>query len=375
MGDPEKPGEGSRFFLDSLGGSLSDAEISLADLIEEAPDAIVLIDSQNVVRYWSAGAERMFQHRREDVVGRKVGFIVPADLLESDELGWLQRRIQEGGTVTNHLSRRVRKDGVELSVSITRSMLHDARGRPIGSTAIIRDISDQKRREEELGHARRMAMMGEMAATVAHEVRNPLATIHGTVQLLERRLGGRLEPDDPARRSFDRIQGEIRRVDEIVEDLLRFARPGPPQTARRRIDGLIRDLLESLEGQADLARHEVSVEVEEGLCATLDDRLIGQVLANLVLNAAQAMPERGAIRVAASCRGDRVVIEVSDSGPGIEPEVLSRVFDPFFTTKRRGTGLGLAIARRNVESHGGEIRVESRPGGGTSFRVELPRST
>jgi len=257
MGDPEKPGEGSRFFLDSLGGSLSDAEISLADLIEEAPDAIVLIDSQNVVRYWSAGAERMFQHRREDVVGRKVGFIVPADLLESDELGWLQRRIQEGGTVTNHLSRRVRKDGVELSVSITRSMLHDARGRPIGSTAIIRDISDQKRREEELGHARRMAMMGEMAATVAHEVRNPLATIHGTVQLLERRLGGRLEPDDPARRSFDRIQGEIRRVDEIVEDLLRFARPGPPQTARRRIDGLIRDLLESLEGQAALARHEV----------------------------------------------------------------------------------------------------------------------
>jgi len=86
------------------------------------------------------------------------------------------------------------------------------------------------------------------------------------------------------------------------------------------------------------------------------------------------MPERGAIRVAASCRGDRVVIEVSDSGPGIEPEVLSRVFDPFFTTKRRGTGLGLAIARRNVESHRREIRVESRPGGGTSFRVELPRS-
>lgn len=361
------PSGSARFFLGSLGASLGGGDIALGDLLENAGDAIVLIDDRDVVRFWNRGAENMFGYERDEVVGRKVGFIVPPDLLESGELARIQRLIEREGVLKNYVTRRITKEGRELRVSMTRTILQDRRGNVIGSTAIIRDITEQLRTEEELHQARQLAMVGEMAATVAHQVKNPLAGIYAAIQYLSRGL----EESDEKKEVFENIGAEIRRMDDTIQDLLRFARPLPPHPAPTALRSVLEDLRESLSMNPEVARHELRIDVPAEYELELDEGMMEQVFQNLVLNAAQAMDEPGTIRVSATRDGDRVVVVVEDDGPGIPPELEGSIFDPFITSKVRGTGLGLSIARKNVEAHGGTIEVE-RGAGGARFRISLP---
>ena len=357
-----------RFLLRSIGGGIADKDIDLDDLVENTTDAVILIDADNVISFWNRGAERMFQYSREEVLGQKVGFIVPRHLMDSRELEWLQRKIDQEGSIHNHVTQRVRKDGRELWVSLNRTALHDTDGQVIGSTATIRDITEHRRTEEELYRSRSLAIVGELAARVAHEIKNPLAGIYGALQLLARDL----EPDDPRKEVFDNMGSEVRRLDETAQDLLRFARPVPPKPMPMELCSFVAALVDHLERQPEVREHDIQVDIDEGTIVPLDHRLLEQVIVNLVLNAAQAMDSPGTIRIGASRRGSKVAIEVSDTGPGIPHDQLNTIFDPFFTTKARGTGLGLAVARKNVEAHGGTIEAENEDGGGARFVITLP---
>lgn len=366
--DGARPSGSARFFLSSVGGSLGEGEISLGDLVENTSDSVILIGLDDIIRFWNRGAEEVFQYRREEVVGRKVGFLVPQDLHESKELQWIQGVLEREGKLTNHVTRRVRKDGQVLSVSLTRTMLHDAQGRAIGSTAVLRDITEQRRTELELFRTRSLAMVGELAAKVAHEIKNPLAGIYAAVQLLSRDLA----PDDAKRKVFEELGHEIHRLDETATDLLHFSRPLTAKPSPTPLSSFLSDLAESLSRQPDVARHRFTIEVDEDLMVPIDIRLMSQVLSNLVHNAAQAMDAPGSIVLRARRAGSMIELEVLDQGHGIPAGVLPNIFDPFFTTKSRGTGLGLSIAKKNVEAHGGEIRAANRAGGGASFHVVLP---
>ncbi len=369
-GEIEKDGGNSartRFHLGSLGIHLGQHDIALDDLLENTTDAIVLIGSDNVISFWNRGAERMFLYPREECVGRKIGFIVPPDLLEEDELGWLEGRLDAEGFVSNHVTRRVRKDGTELCVSLTRTLLHDTAGNVIGSTATIRDITQMRRTEEELEKTRSLAMVGEMAARVAHEMKNPLAGIYGAIQLLARDV----QPEDPRKEVFEDVAQAVRRLDATILDLLQFARPAPLKQRDTGLRNLVGEILERLRLDENLLRHRVELDVDEDLVLPLDTRGMEQVLTNLILNAAQAMEKPGKIRIRSSVGDDVCILEVADSGPGIPAEQLESVFDPFFTTKVRGTGLGLSIARKIALAHGGNIQVRSG-GEGTVFAVTLP---
>jgi signal transduction histidine kinase len=222
--------------------------------------------------------------------------------------------------------------------------------------------------EEQLRRAERLSALGELSAGLAHEIRNPLGAIRGTAEILQ----DGIDPEDK-RFEFARILvREVDRLNQVVEDFLRFARPVPP--ARERCDLL--PLVEEVFGLARPLAERCGVRLElapgEAPPVPGDRGQLRQVFLNLALNAVQAMPAGGTLTVSATPADGAVRIAFADTGGGIAPENLPKVFNPFFTTRREGTGLGLAIVQRIVQGHGGRIDVASRMGEGATFIVTLP---
>lgn len=235
-----------------------------------------------------------------------------------------------------------------------------------------RHLTEIKQLEAEMARGERLATVGNLAAAVAHEIRNPLSAISMGLQ----RLRAEFEPAerDEYRRMVDLVQGEVRRLNAIVEEFLSLARPiqlKPEPIALAALLDEVRRLVEPQAGSAGIV-------VEQAIPGALPDLRadrdrIKQVLLNLVLNAIEAMPSGGRLTLGAAASGAALTLTVSDTGGGIPAELLRRVFEPYVTTKTRGLGLGLAIARRIVEAHGGRIEAESEAGQGTRFRITLPR--
>jgi len=223
-------------------------------------------------------------------------------------------------------------------------------------------------REERLKAAmerdRRLAALGEMAGVLAHEIRNPLASMKGHAQLLAERLG----EDTPERQKADRVVGEALRLEELTADLLSFIRS--KQIDRRDVDP--RTVLEA--AAAELGDGRVEVEVESPVESwPLDPSLLQQALTNLLRNALQASPDGGRATATLASENGTLLVRVRDRGEGVAEADRERIFEPFYTTRTRGTGLGLAVARRIVSLHGGTITVENHPDGGAVFEVRIPR--
>ncbi len=235
--------------------------------------------------------------------------------------------------------------------------------------------TDQTRRferavmEEKLTRAEHLAEIGQLAASLAHEIKNPLAGISGAIQI----IGDSLKEGDPHRPIVTDILGQIARLDATVKDLLLYARPTPPEFRRIVLDKMISRVLSLLRGEPALLR--VRVEQDGSVAQTTiyaDEGQIEQLLINLILNAAQASSDGAVIRIAARADEYRTRLFITDFGTGMTSDVCSRAVEPFFTTKAQGTGLGLAICRRIVEAHGGTISLQSTVGKGTTVTVDLP---
>jgi signal transduction histidine kinase len=223
--------------------------------------------------------------------------------------------------------------------------------------------------QTQMSRAEHLATLGEMAAGLAHEIRNPLAGIAGVIEI----IGHELPPSSPSREVLQEVRQEVRRIQDTLSDLLEYARPRRPQVH-------LADLNATVEHSVSIARQQVlsrPIQIDFAPAAGLspvehDPTQIHQVLLNLLLNAIQAIPAEGRIGVSVVSEDHFAVIRIADSGRGISPEVLPNIFRPFFTTKGHGTGLGLSLAARITEDHGGRIQVESQVGKGTVFSVRLP---
>lgn len=242
------------------------------------------------------------------------------------------------------------------------------------AAVFLRDVTERQRAEEQLLSAAKLATVGEIAAGVAHEIRNPLGSIVTAVRLL---TSGKQRGAEARKSLEDVVRKETSRVTKILEDFLVFARPRETPREEVNLNVLAGEVLAILEHDEDLAK---GVVIERKLAAELP-RVVGsppqikQVIWNLVLNAVQSMRGKGTLTIATRGEEGRVRLDVADTGVGIAPEKLERIFELFYTDKKHGTGLGLPIARRIVDAHGGEIAVESALGKGSRFTVRFPAGT
>ncbi|MFZ0911786.1 MAG: ATP-binding protein [Candidatus Korobacteraceae bacterium] len=281
----------------------------------------------------------------------------------------------------------VRRPMLELQDKIARVRLGDmdvavsfaSRNDEIGDLG--RDFNDmvaqleasreeiQRLHQTQISRAEHFATLGELAAGLAHEIRNPLAGIAGVIEI----IGRDLPPNSPARSVIKDAKEEAVQINRILTELLEIARPKPPQFRVGDMCSTVEHAVMFARQQAITKHINVELEIKDAIPpAEHDPNQINQVLLNLLLNAIQSMDKPGVIRVSLESDEDDVLITVADEGKGIPPEHLPNIFRPFFTTKGHGTGLGLSLARRMVEAHGGHIDVTSVVGKGTEFQVRLP---
>lgn len=263
----------------------------------------------------------------------------------------------------------------------TMSPVIDATGEVTHVVEVWRDVSERSRLESQLSHSERLASLGILAAGVAHEINNPLASVLVAVESVQRRLAagseveGSCTPDPEILELLDVMERETRRCRDISDKLTLLAQPPTGPSAWVDLNHSVRDTLTLL--RYAMKRQEVAVEesLDPGLPAIwARESGMRSVCMNLMLNAVQAMPNGGTLRIRTVAAGKHVVLEVADTGPGIAPEHIDRIWDPFFTTKPpgSGTGLGLSITQRVVARHAGHITAENRAEGGARFTVELP---
>jgi two-component system sensor kinase FixL len=258
-----------------------------------------------------------------------------------------------------------RKDGTtfQLHLSVGEMRID---GEP-KFTGILHDLTSRVELEAQLREQAALTRLGEMAAVVAHEVKNPLTGIRGAIQV----IGGRLPAGSKDAMIAKEIVSRIDALNDLMKDLLLFARPPQPHMAPIDPLSLARTVAELAGG--DPALGGVAIEVTGSSVPVMaDGELLKIVIQNLLLNSAHALQGRGTIRVTVTSTDRGCRIEVADNGPGIPPEVRAKLFTPFFTTKARGTGLGLSTARRFVEAHGGTIAVNCPPEGGTTVTLDIP---
>ncbi len=235
------------------------------------------------------------------------------------------------------------------------------------SALIYRYAMREEMHQREMARTESMARLGEMGATLAHEIRNPLGGIKGFAQLIEKR------PTDERNRGFARlIVAETLRLENLVTTLLAYSRADRSAPAPVRLDELIDHAVSLIRPEAEGQHIGITAACPEGLLVRGDRDRLGQVLLNLGKNAIQAMPDGGSLGIVAAATGKKISIVVSDTGEGIAPGQMASIFEPFFTTRAQGTGLGLALCKKIVEEHNGTITVKSQPGHGTTVSLLLP---
>jgi len=339
----------------------------LAAIVESAVDGIILIDAHGRIEMFNPSAERLFGYTAADVMGQNVSMLMPSPFREEHD-AYIDRYLTSGVKKIIGIGRSVygrRKDGTNFPIHLSVGEMTVGGERKF--SGIIHDLTSRVQLEEQVREQAALVSLGQMAAVLAHEVKNPLAAIRGVIQVLARRLPSDSQDAGVMTEVIRRIDG----LNDLMKDLLLFARPPQSKPVSTDVVSLLRTTADLL--NKDAAFKDLGVEISGSVPPVLADAsLLGVVFENLLLNSAQAMRGRGVIGVSVGSSGNHCEIVIIDSGPGIPPEVREKIFTPFFTTKSKGTGLGLPTTKRFVEAHGGTIAVDCPIGGGTIVTVRLP---
>lgn len=355
----------------------------LASIVDSSEDAIIGKTLDGIITHWNKGAERIYGYRTQEMIGKPISLLAPKD--RPDEIPQILVRIRRGERLEPFETVRVTKDGRRLNVSISVSPIHDSDGTIVGASAIARNITAQRRAEEQLRQSQKMEAIGRLAGGLAHDFNNILGIITACSELLRTRVDSGAE----ASQYIDTVKKAAERGASLTRQLLAFSRK---QVAQPRV----LDLNERLKEVSKLIRPLMGDDVEIAIVARsspaiveADPAQLDQVVLNLAVNARDAMPRGGRFIIETSTvdfddsiadqhrpltAGRYVMLAVSDTGTGMDRETSSRIFEPFFTTKEtgKGTGLGLATVYGIIQQAGGQILVYSEPGRGTTFKAYLP---
>lgn len=346
----------------------------LAAIVESSDDAIVSKDLNGVITSWNRGAERIFGYKAEEIIGRPITTIIPPEL-HSDEI-MILGKMRAGERIDHFHTVRLHKNGDRLDVSLTVSPIRNENGTIIGAAKIARDITRQKKLEAALHMSERLASVGRLAATVAHEINNPLEAITNFIYLAKRHPG----LPEKIRSYLEHADQELARVAHIAQQTLGFYRDSA-QPGSVPIPQTIEDVLAVYERKVKYKSLSIERRIEAGLTLYTLQGELKQILSNLLSNAIDASREDGRIIIAA--RASRhfrsgvpgVRITIADNGMGMSARDKQKIFAPFFTTKKEvGTGLGLWITKDLLEKRGGQIRFRSSNSGrsGTVMSIYLP---
>lgn len=357
-----------------------------AALLDLTHDAIYVRDNNDVIAYWNAGAEELYGWKREEAVGRRAIELLkskfPVPLEEINEQLAAVDRWQ--GVLT-----QVKRDGSEIVLASRWSQQRDEKGRPVATMVTNNDITEQKMAESalhksqaELAHVTRLTTLGELTASIAHEVNQPLAAVVTNGEAALRWLQRDVPDLKEVQNSLERMIGSGRRASDVIARLRALTRKTDLIRSPLDVNELLDDVLLLVDREFAAKNVALHLDLAGRPLPVLGDRVqLQQAIINLAINAVQAMmsvvdrPRK--LRIATRTEpGDspenKIVIEITDNGPGIDPAVINRLFTAFYTTKPEGMGMGLSICRSIVESHGGKIIASSEPGKGATFAVHLP---
>jgi two-component system sensor histidine kinase HydH len=334
------------------------------NLVENMPMGLAAISVQGDIVSFNQTAESILGHAAGDVLGKKAEDVLPQPCLAL---------IHSLGTGKIFLEKEMDcpvKDGKIIPLEVIVTTLEEEGGKFLGYVILFRDITEIQHLKKEMAKSQRLAALGNLAAGIAHEIRNPLSSIKGFATFFKERYGG--NPED-VKTAAIMIQ-EVDRLNRVISQLLEFARPMDLHKERTSLQGIIHHTLKMIEDQSRLKGIMIQADLSPHVGdALIDSDKLTQVFLNVYLNALEAMEKGGTLSVNLSLRNDRTIrIDISDTGRGIDRDEAARIFDPYFTTRPTGTGLGLAIVHKIIEAHGGEIRVDSVRGEGTTFSIFLP---
>jgi PAS domain S-box-containing protein len=354
-------------------------------ILESSPVAVFMLDPTGKVQMWTTAAERIFGYTREQALGRLPPYLID-ERMEDFRVHLAETVASAGAELRACETQQQREDGAIIDVSVRAAKVTDEDGELLGVMYAVGDITDRKRLERQLHQAQKMEALGNLTGGLAHDFNNHLGVIILNLDILQEHVAGDAEAEELAQEAVDAAN----RGADLIRRLLAFARKQPLQPQRSDINKLVAEtakMLERLLGE----QVRINIDLDPNVWSVVvDPAQLESSLTNLANNARDAMPNGGALRIATGNRqldedyaaehaelaaGDYAMIEISDNGSGIPPEMIAKVFDPFFTTKPpgKGTGLGLSMVYGFMKQSGGHINVYSEVGAGTTIRLYLPR--
>jgi PAS domain S-box-containing protein len=335
------------------------------NILESLNTGVLVVGAQQIVTTFNAEAARITGLLKDAVVGKPLSKVPELAAFGS----FLGKVTEEGRVCARDEMLTTTPDGRSVPIGISTAVLRDPQQNPCGAIAIFKDLSELKELERKVKRSEHLALLGEMAASVAHEIRNPLNSIWGFAQLIAEKT-----EDNDKRKLFAQIVvEESQRIERIISDTLLFSRDAPRPTAPVDINEVIASSVTAYSEKAQRASVKIALDLDPNLPVVKGSAgQLEQVFNNLILNAIQAMPVGGDLSIVTTTRDDAVKVTVKDTGPGILPGMAETIFLPFFTTKQGGTGLGLSVCSRILENHNGYIEVESKPGEGATFKLTIP---
>ena len=325
----------------------------LNDILESMSDGVIAVDTEGMVTAFNRAAG--------DVLG-----VDAHDVLNQPFRDVFQREFDAPPDAT--LQELPGRNGRSVTVTEQDSPILDREQNRLGTVKVFQDLTEIEALRNRMQQQERLAAIGEMAATVAHEIRNPLGGMRGFASLLARDI----QDDDPRKRLVEKILCGSQHLERVVNELLEFTRPVQLRARATSLAEVVESALGYLEWDAE--RITVDHHIEHDIMAIADPDQLRQVVLNILINALQSIEKTGTVTVSVTSDEDWAQVRVADSGCGMDAETLRKVFSPFFTTKEKGTGLGLAVAAKIVEAHGGKLSVESEAGRGAAFTIQLTKA-
>lgn len=345
---------------------LSDINAISSEMINNLPEGVLLTDNQLKIRYLNKNAESLLGLNARDVLGRSAEQTLPSTIKSIDVSESRSDQVPE-----NEIS-LVRQDGHTIPLSVIATEVVTTDGMFVGHMYILKDLSQIKQLQLEVQKKDKLAVIGNLAAGVAHEVRNPLSSIKGYASYFKTLFA----EDEENRAAAEVLVNETERLNRVITELLEISRPSDIKLQEVDIQTVFDNTLRLIHSDANqLGNIEISLDISDDLKSMVidADRFV-QVLMNVYLNSIQAMPDGGVLSTTVVSKNDHIKIIITDTGNGMTEATRRQVFNPYFTTKTTGTGLGMAIVYKIIEAHKGEIQVSSEEGNGTEITICVPKS-